>query len=133
MSVAVAVSSPVAADPASGLDNTRTRQIVTGTLTLSGNYGGASTHGDTVNFASPFIQSDYPPTWVEVHADQGAGNSPSLIGYSFRYFAGTTQGNGVLVIGQTGAELAEGSAYSSASPSLNGAVLQFRAEFAKMV
>ena len=133
MSVAVAISSPVAADPGSGIDRTRTKQIVYGTLTLSGNYGGASTHGDTVDFTGhDQIKSDYPPTWVQVLDDQGAGNAP-LTAYTFRYYAGTTQANGVLVVFQSGSEISEGGAYSGLTPSLNNAVLKFRAEFAGQV
>jgi len=137
MAVAVAITSIVAADPSGGKDSTRTRQIVEGTLTLSGSYGGASTHGDTVNFAG-LVNSDYPPVWIEIREDVGAGNAP--LGYNYTYNSGTTQANGVLTItgtgassGQGGTEITENTAYSSFTPSLNGAVLRFRAAFAKNV
>lgn len=134
--VTVAISSIVNADPSAGLDRTRTRQIVEGTLTLSGNYGTGSSHGDTVNFAQfDQIKSDYPPVWVEVKEDQGAGNAP--LGFKYNYATGTTQGNGVLQItggaagsGQGGAEITEGGAYSGTTPSLNNVVLRFRSAFA---
>lgn len=141
MAVAVAITSIVTDDPSGGLDMTRTRFIVEGTLTLSGNYGGASTHGDTVDFAQfDQIKSSQPPAWVEIKEDQGAGNAP--LGYKFNYATGTTQGNGVLqVIGTPasggaevgGVEFTENAAYSAGTPSLDAAVLRFRAAFPKSV
>ncbi len=140
MAVAVAVTSIVNADPGAGIDSTRTREIVYGTLTLSGTYGTSSSHGDTVNFASAFIQSDYPPTWVEIHENVAAGSAP--LGYTYIYNNGTTIANGVLTILGTQAsgaattgsvEFTEAAAYSGGTPSLAGAVLRFRAEFAKSV
>ena len=134
MAVAVAVGSIVANDPAAGLDRTRASYIVEGTLTLSGNYGTGSSHGDTVDFASDKVKSNQPPKWVDIREDQGAGNAP--LGFKYTYNSGTTQSNGVLTItgtgassGQGGTEITEGSAYSGFTPSLNGAVLRFRAEF----
>jgi hypothetical protein len=128
MAVAVAISSIVTDDPSGGLDKTRTRLIVEGTLTLSGNYGGASTHGDTVNFAQfDQIKSGQPPAWVEVQENQGAGNAP--LGYNFIYSNGTTQANGVLQITVGTTEVTEATAYSGLSPSLSGVVLRFRAAF----
>ena len=136
MAVAVAITSIVNADPSGGRDSTRTRTIVEGTLTLSGSYGGAATHGDTVNFVG--VQSDYPPVWVDIREDVGAGNAP--LGYKYDYNRGTTAANGVLTItgsgagsGQGGTEITEAAAYSGFTPSLNGAVLRFRAMFAKNV
>jgi hypothetical protein len=133
--IAVQITSIVADDPSGGLDRTRTRMIVEGTLTLSGNYGTGSSHGDTVNFAQfDQIKSGQPPVWVEVHENQGAGSA--ALGYTYIYQNGATQGNGVLTIlggaaasGQGGAEITQGSAYSGFTPSLNGAVLRFRAAF----
>lgn len=135
MSVAVAVSSIVAADPSGGLDITNNEEIVEGTLTLSNNYGGASTHGDTVDF-SGVVQSSLPPRRVEIFENQGAGNAP--LGYGFVYANGTTQANGVLTVlgtpatgaATTGAtEFTQGSAYSGGTPSLAAAVLRFKAWF----
>ena len=138
MAIAVAITSIVNADPSAGIDNTQRREIVEGTLTLTANYGGVSSHGDTVNFAVAGIKSDYPPVFVEVTENQGAGNAP--LGYMYIYNNGTTGANGVLTIlgtgassGQGGTEITEGSAYSTFTPSLNNAVLRFRAAFAKNV
>lgn len=138
MAVAVAIASIVSTDPGAGIDATRTREIVYGTLTLSGNYGGASTHGDTVNFASPFIQSSQPPSWVTIEENQTAGTAP--LGYTYIFNNGTTIANGVLTIvggaassGQGGTEITEGSAYSGFTPSLAGVVLRFRAEFPRNI
>lgn len=139
MAVAVAISS-ISNDPSGGLDNTQNEVIVDGTLTLSGNYGGASTHGDTVNFTGAAgwdqVKSTLVPRRVEIFEDQGAGNAP--LGYGFLYFHGTTQANGVLVVLGTAAsggaevgatEFTEAAAYSDGSPSLDAAVLRFRAWF----
>lgn len=137
MAVAVAFTSIVASDPANGLDATRSRIIVEGTLTLTANYGTNSSHGDTVNF-SGVANSDLPPAWVDIREDQGAGNAP--LGFRYIYNSGTTQANGVLTIvgsgassGQGGTEITEGGAYSGTTPSLNNAVLRFRAAFPKNV
>lgn len=131
MAVAVAITSIVNADPSGGLDSTRTRQVVEGTMTLSGNYGTASSHGDPVDFSSAFIQSDYSPTFVVIKEDQGAGNAP--LGLKFNYATGTTIANGVLQINNGTTEITEGTAYSGTSPVLNAVVLRFKAWFAKMV
>lgn len=137
MSVAVAISS-IANDPSGGLDATQNEEIVEGTLTLSGNYGTASSHGDPVSFANDAIKSSSVPRRVEIFEDQGAGAAP--LGYSFLYAHGTTQLNGVLVVLGTQAsggalvgatEFTQGSAYSGGTPSLNGAVLRFKAWFSK--
>lgn len=136
MAVAVAVNSIVAQDPSRGVDRTQSRIVVTGTLTLTGNYGAGGSHGDIVSFASDKVKSQQPPTWVEILENQGAGNAP--LGYTFRYFNGTTQLNGKLVVQGTSAaggaetgtsEFTQGAAYSAGTPSLNNAVLRFRAEF----
>lgn len=147
MSIAVAVSSIVTADPSNGTDITQNEVIVEGTLTLSANYGGASTHGDTVNFAtatSPAgttpIQSSLAPRRVEVFENQGAGNAP--LGYTYIYNNGTDQTNGVLTIlgtpavgaATTGAtEFTQGAAYSGGTPSLLAAVLRFKAWFPRFL
>lgn len=142
MSVAVAISS-IANDASGGLDATQNEEIVEGTLTLSGNYGTASSHGDTINFANDAIKSSLPPRRVEVFENQGSasagvGNAP--LGYQYNYAQGTRQENGLLqVLGTpasggatTGAtEFTQGSAYSGGTPSLNGAVLRFKAWFPK--
>lgn len=137
MAVAVAISSIVTTDPSQGLDKTMNEQIVDGTLTLTGNYGTGSSHGDTINFGTfDQIKSQQPPRLVEIFEAPTAGTAP--LGYQYIYAQGTTQANGKLVILGTAAsgsattgspEYTEGTAYSSGSPSLSGAVLRFRAWF----
>ena len=137
MSVAIALSS-VAGDPANGLDATRTSLIVFGTLTLSANYGGAATHGDTVDFTKLGISTDFTPKFVSINEQVAAGSAGSGYLYNFNY--GTTLANGVLNIkgstnaaGQGGTEITEGGAYSGFTPSLAGVVLNFMAICVKQV
>lgn len=108
------------------VDVTQQSFIVEGTIVLSGNYGGASTHGDTLNFSGlPTIGSNALPSWVEFGEFPVAGAAPT--GYSFGYAPGTTQANGVLTIMNGAAtEYTQGSAYSAP---LLAAVIRFRAEF----
>jgi hypothetical protein len=128
MAIAVAISS-TGYDPSGGVDTTRNSVIVTGTLTLTGNYGGASTHGDTVNFAQfDQIKSSYIPKWVRVYEQPSAGTA--ALGFTYIFCPGTTQANGVLqILSAVGTEISEGGAYSGTSPSLNNAVLYFEAAF----
>lgn len=144
MSVAVAVTSIVGADPSQGTDKTLNQVLVEGTLTLTGNYGSGASHGDAINFANAtggdLIKSEYPPRRVEIFENQqsasaGVGNAP--LGYTYIYCQGTTQNNGLLQVLGAGAggattgdpEFTQGAAYSAGSPSLNNAVLRFRAWF----
>ena len=120
------------------IDVTQQEFIADGSLTLSGNYGTGSSHGDTVNLSQLGIASDQVPNRVEVFEQPAAGTAAT--GYVFVFCPGTTQANGVLCILGTGAaaggggqEITEGSAYSGFSPSLNGLVLRFRAWFPKFV
>lgn len=116
-----------------------------GTLTLSGNYGTASSHGDPLDFttvASEFSFGNQSPTWVDIKELVVAGAAP--LGYIYNFnpgptLAAPTQKGGVLCIvgtgassGQGGTELTEGSAYSGFTPSLNGAVLWFQAIFYRL-
>ena len=139
MAVAVAIGSIVTTDPAAGLDATRSRLIVEGTLTLSSTYGDVGGHGDVVNFESAQVGSSLPPAWVEIREDQGAGNAP--LGYVFVYATGTNQSNGKLMVlnqataaAKTGmVEFTQGDAYSTGTPTLDAAVLRFRAAFVKNI
>jgi hypothetical protein len=85
-------------------------------LTLSANYGGAATHGDTLSFASvnnPLIPSDAVPVNVSVYEEPPAGTAPN--GYGLCYCPGTTRDNGVVYMSATpgGAEYTEGTAYDA--------------------
>ena len=98
--------------------------IVEGTLTLTANYGGAATHGDTINMSALGVPSNAVPDWVQIQEATPAGTAPT--GYLFIFCPGTTQANGVLSIWNNVTEYTEGSAYSAG---LLAAVLEFRAEF----
>ncbi len=113
-------------------------------LTLSGNYGGAATHGDAISFsglALPINLGDYAPAWAEFWELVAAGTNPP--GYKYTYcpgptLAAPTLNGGVLNIqgtgagsGQGGTELTEGSAYSSFTPSLNNQQIKMRMWFTR--
>ncbi len=100
------------------------RQIIAdGTLVLTGTYGGAATHGDTLNLQqlSDTLKSSQLPTKVEVWEDPPAGTAPSFA--QFVFCPGTLQTNGVLSIALIGVELVEAAAYPA---SLLAAVLRVR-------
>lgn len=147
---------PLAGEGSQISDITGKQTIVEGTLTLTANYGGAATHGDVVdltlsNLTPPGAPPQganigpWAPTRVEVYEEPSAGTAP--LGYTYVYCPGPTptsvnssptQAGGVLWIGGAGAgagqgaqEITEGSAYSGFTPSLNNAVLKFRAWFAR--
>lgn len=107
-------------------DVTERESIVDGTIALTANYGGAATHGDTLNLQAlqALGQSSQLPTKVDVWEDPPAGTAPSFA--QFVYCPGTSQANGVLSIALAGAELVEGAAYPG---SLLTAVLRVRAWF----
>ena len=114
-------------------DTTEREFIVDGTIALTGNYGGAATHGDTLNLQQfgDLLKSSQLPTKVEIWEAPTAGTAPT--GFEFVFCPGTTQLNGVLCILGTGAaaggpaqEYTEASAYS---PALLAATLRIRAWF----
>ncbi len=127
MSVEVSVGSAIPADPASGLDSTRTSIIVEGSLTLTGDY---VTFGDTLDF-SGVCSSDYAPKApVLILQEPTAGNAPVI--YTFLYARGTTQANGRLIVQDfAGAEI-PAAAYPAALLAAT-ANIKFRAEFARNV
>ena len=114
-------------------------------ITLTGNYGGATTHGDAISFASVAIPGcnlgDYAPVWAEFWELVPAGTNPP--GYHYTYcpgptLAAPTLNGGVLNIqgtgaasGQGGTELTEGSAYSGFTPSLNNQQIKMRMWFTR--
>lgn len=110
-----------------GIDQTLNRFVIKFTIALSANYGGAATHGDTLNFGAalgPNIPSNSVPDFVSIVEMPPAGTAPT--GYLFGFAPGTTQDNGVLTIWNNLTEYTEGSAYSAG---LLAAVLVGRAEF----
>jgi hypothetical protein len=124
MAVAVAVDPTITPNP---IDKTQQEFIVDGTLVLSGNYGGASSHGDTMNLAG-VCPSTSLPTKVDVYQRPTSGNAPVL--FDFVYGQGTTQANGVLIVisKATAAELVEAAAYDAALTAAT-ANIRFRAWF----
>ena len=111
-------------------DSTQATQIVRGKIVLTGNYGGVSTHGDTLALNLYNVQSNQPPLRVLITEEPAAGTYVS--GYFFDYGLGTSPANGVIIVSliDTGTglkkEYTEGSGYSSA---LLAAALYFEAVF----
>ena len=95
-------------------DTTTRETLVYGTIALTGNYGGAATHGDTLNLQQlgDLLKSSQLPRQIEIYEQPPAGTAPSF--YSFTYCPGTTQLNGVLTINLAGVEYTQASAYSAA-------------------
>lgn len=117
------------------VDNVQNEIIVSGTIALTGNYGGGATHGDTLSFLNQdSIKSGSPPALVEIFETPPAGTSAT--GFRYTFSPGTDQGNGVLQVFGTGAaagaasqEYTQGSAYSAP---LLAAVIKFRAFFSRL-
>lgn len=107
-------------------DTTGREIIVDGTLALTGNYGGASTHGDTVDLTQfgDLLKSSQLPIEVDIWEDPPAGTAPTF--YQFVFCPGTTQKNGVVSIGSNLTEYTQASAYSAG---LLAATLRIRAYF----
>jgi hypothetical protein len=116
MSVAVTINSVVAVDPGSGIDFTQSTELVSGLLTLTGNYGNNSpANGDTINFTGfDKIKSQQIPLWVRIFQYPVSPAAP--VHYSFLYGHGTTQANGVLIVidSTTGLPLTDAAAYPAA-------------------
>jgi hypothetical protein len=124
MATALAVTSSYAQN-----DVTSATQIVRGSMTLSGNYGTGSSHGDTVSFANIYgIQSQSIPLRVFIYEAPPSGTAPSF--YEANYCPGTTNANGVVNFSLAGTEYSEGTAYSGA---LASAVWKFEAVFPAFV
>jgi|ERR1700722_1749601 len=95
-------------------DTTQATQIARFPITLSGNYGGASTHGDTIDFGKVYgIQSQSVPIRVFVYQQPAAGTAPGNCTATF--CPGTTIHNGVISFANAGTELTGGSAYTGAA------------------
>jgi hypothetical protein len=101
--------------------------IVDGTVALTGAYGGASTHGDTLDLTQfgDLLKATGLPKKVEIWEAPAAGTAPT--GYLFGFAPGTTQKNGVLTIFNNLTEYTEASNYSAG---LLAATLKIRAWFA---
>lgn len=132
MSVAVVPNPAAIPDP---VDMTQQEFIVDGLLTLSNNYGGSATHGDTMNLAG-LVPSNLVPNRVEIFEAPAAGNAPT--GYNFIYGFGSGPANGVLIVTQCAgasapsSEITEGAAYPGALTAAT-ANIRFRAWFTKFI
>ncbi len=136
MAVAVTINSVVASDPGSGIDFTQNTELVSGMLTLTGNYGNHSpANGDTLDFTGQDkIKSQQIPLWVRIFQYPISPNAP--VAYSFLYAHGTTQANGVLIVisTATGLPLTDASAYPAALTSSPSVVdIRFEACFPSFV
>jgi hypothetical protein len=133
MAVAVTINSVVASDPGSGIDFTQSTELVSGSLTLTGNYGNHSpANGDTLSFAGfDKIKSQQVPLWVRIFQRPVSPAAP--IAYSFIYGYGTTQANGVLIVISiaTGLPIVDASAYPAALTT--GTDIRFEACFPSFV
>jgi hypothetical protein len=119
------------------VNQTLNQTVISGTIALTGNYGGASTHGDTLSFLNQdSIKSGSAPVQVRVFETPPAGTSAS--GFEFSFSPGSDQGNGVLqVFGSAatagantpGSEYTQAAAYNAA---LLAAVLKFQAFFPRL-
>jgi hypothetical protein len=158
--MAGAYGSPYQAAPSGNLangsqvsDTTDKQTIAEGTITFSGNYGTASSHGDPVDFTLNNLVppgslpqgtdiGSYAPTRVEIYEAPQAGTAAT--GYTFVYCpgptiagptatstAGCTQAGGVVCILVGTTEVTEATAYSGLTPNLNGVSVRFRAWFAR--
>ena len=151
MAVAITITGVVPANGAgyttlnNPSDRTQGEIIVDCLLTLSGNYGTASSHGDPVDFTKvnpPFSFGDQAPADWSIKELLVQGTAP--FGFMYNYLPGPTlaaptQAGGILQIvgtgaasGQGGTELTQASAYSSQTPSLAGAVLKARFWFQRL-
>lgn len=112
-------------------DNTQRETIYDYSVALTGVYGGAATHGDTVVF--PGVESGQLPTSVEVWEYPPAGTLNT--GYNYTYCPGTAQNTGVLQVDTGGgpppSEITEGAAYPAALLAMTW--LRIRASFAKNI
>ena len=90
--------------------------IVEGTIVLTGDYGGASTHGDTLDLSAVYYQGlalpvSGLPIFYSIVEMPDSGTAPT--GYIFGYGIGTTLANGVLTVMASTTEYTEASAYSA--------------------
>ena len=109
---------------------------VRGTLTLSGNYSAASGHGDPFSLANDNYKSSAAPDKIEIWEQVAAGSAP--LGYTYIGIPSATLTTQLLqIVGGTptptgikgGTEYTQNTAYSSGTPSLDAAVLQFKAYY----
>ena len=122
-------------------DFTAKMVVMYGTITLSGSY---PAHGDPLSFtnlSSEFSYGNQTPTFVDIKELVVAGGTPAGFVYNYNpgpTLAAPTQAGGVLQILGTGTASQDGlneliaGTYAGQTPSLNGTVLWFRAEFSRL-
>jgi hypothetical protein len=95
------------------MDATQNEISVYGTLTFSGNYGSAGSHGDTLDLSQLGVPSSLAPNCVFIYEEPIAGTSTPA-NYGFIWCRGTSQANGRVTVALGGAEITQGSAYPAA-------------------
>ncbi len=114
------------------IDNTQSQFILQANVLLTANYGGSSTHGDTLDLSTAGVPSNAIPSWVIFVEQSPAGALPSANIYT--YMPGTTQANGVLNVRTAlGTEFTEASAYGTPPFSVTGFSLLMIAAFPSFV
>jgi hypothetical protein len=85
-------------------------------LALSGNYGTAASHGDTLSFQNvnnPLLPSSQPPISCFIYEQQAPGTAPAF--YQATYQPGTTRDAGTVGFSLAGVETpVAGAAYAGA-------------------
>lgn len=100
--VTVDINTAVAIDPSQGIDKFQSGLLVSGSLTLSGDYGTGSppTDGDVIDFRTApqvaLLTSSEAPRWMFIYQEPTAGNDP--VPYLFLYARGTGQNDGRLSV-----------------------------------
>lgn len=113
-----------------GTDNTQNQFIYDGTVALTGNYGGSSTHGDTLDLSTiPTLKANVKPLFLRVEFLEA---SPAGAAGSFNRFIYTPAANNNLATGKLqiitagGSEYTQNSAYGTPPFGITGFVLQCR-------
>ena len=107
------------------VDNTQSQVLITGTITLTGNY---VTNGDTLDLSGLGAPSSGLPTRVEIFEITPAPGP--AYGGIYTYVPGTTQANGLLQLNVSAGTQTAASAYSGLA---TGFALGFRAWFPSLV
>jgi hypothetical protein len=116
------------------IDYTAQNFLAFGTVTISGNYGTASSNGDTLDLSTLGVPTDYAPIFVVLFESATPGTSQS--GWDYVFNRGATIKNGSVQVfgtgtsGQAFTQYTQGSAYSSATPAIP-ATIYFLAVFVK--
>ena len=102
-----------------GIDHTMKGFIAIGTITLTGNYGTAASHGDVLDLSAlgvPASNTTVPVVQIWEMPTVTAGVAAVSTLYRFIYAAATTQALGMLQIMGAAAEYTAGAAYGANVP-----------------